>query len=65
MHAYRSQIVKLVGITIFCGVVSSCIAGCSKDDAPVSPNAATAAPARLPGENPHAYSAPMPKGMKK
>jgi hypothetical protein len=65
MHANRSHVYKLMKITILCGVASFCIAGCSRDDARVSPNAATAAPARLPGENPHAYAAPMPKGMKK
>ncbi|HWD42050.1 MAG TPA: hypothetical protein VG944_24645 [Fimbriimonas sp.] len=35
-------------------VLSFLLGGCAHDDIPVSPNAATAAPARLPGEDPHA-----------
>jgi hypothetical protein len=34
-------------------IVAASLGGC-QSDTPVSPNAATAAPARLPGEDPHA-----------
>ena len=42
------------------------LGGCHQEEIPVSPNEKTAAPARLPGEDPHAHS-PIrpPAGMKK
>ena len=40
------------------------LTGC-REEKPVSPNEATAAPARLPGEDPHAHGGPVnPKGTK-
>jgi hypothetical protein len=41
------------------------MAGCSHDDIPVSPNAATAAPARLAGEDPHAPPDRVKEGQQK
>jgi hypothetical protein len=46
-HALLSAVSALV-------FIATLLAGCSGNDAPVSPNAKTAAPARLPGEDPHA-----------
>lgn len=43
----------LLYISVIATLVAS-VVGCSGDDIPVSPNAKTAAPARLPGEDPHA-----------
>ena len=39
--------------------------GCRHDDTPVSPNEKTAAPARLPGEDPHAHPGPAMPNVKK
>jgi hypothetical protein len=40
------------------------LTGC-REETPVSPNEKTAAPARFPGEDPHAHGGPVnPKGAK-
>jgi len=50
--------------TLGCSALSL-LTGCHREEVPVSPNEKTAAPARLPGEDPHAHSAPVPSGVKK
>ncbi len=50
MSQYRiNQAILLVSV-----VIVFAVSGCSHEEIPVPPNARTAAPARLPGEDPHA-----------
>lgn len=43
---------RLIALSVI-GVVLSCAYGCGKQEREAAPNEASAAPARLPGEDPH------------
>lgn len=55
-HRRRARALFL--LPIVAGGLLPLLAGCHKEERAVSPNESTAAPARLPGEDPHAHHSP-------